>query len=63
MNAPKPPAPSPEDVPLKSPMPHSPVLDREEPELANEEDIPQDEPRKQTQDPSRRKPPEKPATR
>ena len=30
----------PEDVPLESPMPRSPTMDNEEPELANEEDIP-----------------------
>jgi hypothetical protein len=29
----------PEDVPLVSPMPRSPILDREEPELAHEQDI------------------------
>ena len=30
----------PEDVPLESPMPRSSTMDNEEPELANEEDIP-----------------------
>lgn len=30
----------PQDVPLVSPMPRSPILDREEPELADEPDIP-----------------------
>jgi|GEM_PF-5985046 len=31
------------DVPLESPMPRSPILDREEPELAQERDIPKDD--------------------
>ena len=30
----------PEDIPLESPMPRSPILDREEPELSFEPDIP-----------------------
>ncbi len=34
--------PRPEDIPLVSPMPRSPILDREEPELRDEADIPDD---------------------
>jgi len=30
----------PQDIPLQSPMPRSPILDREEPELSDEPDIP-----------------------
>jgi hypothetical protein len=33
----------PGQVPLKSPMPRSPVLDREQPEQAYERDIPSDD--------------------
>lgn len=32
--------PPPESIPLVSPMPRSPILDREEPELNTEPDIP-----------------------
>jgi hypothetical protein len=35
---------SPEAIALESPMPHSPILDREEPELSFEPDIPVEEP-------------------
>ena len=33
----------PHEVPLESPMPRSPILDREQPEQAYEEDIPSDD--------------------
>ena len=35
--------PPPESIPLVSPMPRSPILDREEPELNTEPDIPEPE--------------------
>jgi hypothetical protein len=35
----------PEDAPLESPMPRSPTLDNEEPELGNEADIPPERPK------------------
>jgi hypothetical protein len=36
----------PRDVPLQSPMPRSPILDREEPEPSQEQDIESDSPSK-----------------
>jgi hypothetical protein len=33
----------PHEVPLQSPMPRSPILDRDQPEQAYEEDIPSDD--------------------
>jgi len=41
-NKPSSPPASPESVPLESPMPRSRSLDNEEPELAQEDDIPAD---------------------
>ena len=35
--------PAPESIPLVSPMPRSPILDREEPEFNTEPDIPEPE--------------------
>ena len=45
--APSPAAPQlrPEDVPLESPMPHSPGMDNEEPEIGNERDIAPERPK------------------
>ena len=37
--------PKPEDIPLESPMPRSPGLDNEEPEIGNEPDIAPEQPR------------------
>ena len=38
----------PEDVPLESPMPHSPGLDNEEPEIGDEPDIAPERPKSRT---------------
>jgi hypothetical protein len=43
----------PQDVPLKSPMPRSPILDREQPEQAYERDIPSDDDHAESPKPSR----------
>jgi len=45
----------PGEVPLKSPMPRSPILDREQPEQAYEEDIPADDEHADVPQPSREK--------
>jgi hypothetical protein len=61
MSEPDPSKPSPEgkpsaDTPLESPMPRSPILDREEPpQIAHEEDIAPEDDRPSSQDPSRPK--------
>ena len=43
--SPAPPKPRPEDIPLESPMPRSPGLDNEEPEIGNEPDIAPEQPK------------------
>lgn len=40
------------EVPLKSPMPRSPILDREQPEQSYEEDIPKNDGHDEATEPS-----------